>query len=186
MTTVSIVGTAGRSFDARLTSVLYEKMLNATDTVMRSVFGLNPSEVTLVSGGAAWADHVAVDLYKQGRVRGLHLHLPCTIILVGDAGVFFDNGRPKWYENPGRSCNKYHEQFSHVTKRNSIREILDVVNRGARVQIHQGFHARNTMVAQSNYLIAMTFGEGAPVNGGTSDTWNKFTGVRCHVDLGRL
>ena len=31
-----------------------------------------------VSGGAAGSDHLAVILFLQGKVRGLHLHFPCA------------------------------------------------------------------------------------------------------------
>src|SRR5699024_2276486 len=39
----------------------------------------------------------------------------------------------------------------------------------------KGFHERNTKVAQSDYLIAFTFGLDRPVSGGTLDTWKKAT-----------
>jgi hypothetical protein len=39
---------------------------------------------------------------------------------------------------------------------------------------YSGFHQRNAVVAQSEVILAFTFGEGPePKDGGTMDTWKK-------------
>jgi hypothetical protein len=54
---------------------------------------------------------------------------------------------------------------------------------GSQVQVHQGFHARNSLIAQADYLVAFTWGRAAPVDGGTLDTWKKSKGRKLHVSL---
>lgn len=53
-----------------------------------------------------------------------------------------------------------------------------------------GFKNRNTFVAESEYLIAFTFGKDKPTDGGTldecSELWNKCKGKKIHVDISNL
>jgi len=55
MTTVSIIGTSGRS--GNITKETYTKMISASITYLKS---LSLESIILVSGGAAFADHIAV------------------------------------------------------------------------------------------------------------------------------
>src|SRR5690606_1280513 len=71
-TTIAIIGTAGRGDDAaKLGPALFAAMVR--DAAERVAAFPDPR---LVSGGAAWADHVAVKLFLEGKVAGLTLHLP--------------------------------------------------------------------------------------------------------------
>jgi hypothetical protein len=76
---VSIIGTAGRKEDAaKMSALLFENMVR----VAREQIALLEATdgIDLVSGGAAWADFVAVQLWLDGNcpdVRSLTLHLPC-------------------------------------------------------------------------------------------------------------
>jgi hypothetical protein len=59
-----------------------------------------------------------------------------------------------------------------VTGISSLADIALAVQRGATVTISNGFHARNTAIANnSDAAIAFGFGD-APV-GGTADAWKK-------------
>jgi hypothetical protein len=54
-----------------------------------------------------------------------------------------------------------------------------------------GFHNRNTLVSQSDYLMAFCFagknGNVSPTEGGTADTWNKSKTVyKVFIDLDTL
>ena len=53
---------------------------------------------------------------------------------------------------------------------------------------HAGFYARNKMVAQSENLIALTWGPSTtkPKSGGTKHTWDLCGGHRIHVPLSQL
>ena len=66
---VAVVGTAGRDKSKPMTKATWQAMLD--DIRGR----LQPDDV-LVSGGAAWADHLAVHAYLQGWCEGLKLYLP--------------------------------------------------------------------------------------------------------------
>jgi len=44
------------------------------------------------------------------------------------------------------------------------------------------FHERNSHLAASDYLLALTWGSGdVPMEGGTMDTWKKCRGRKYHV-----
>ena len=56
LTTVSIIGSAGRRADAKkMTTNLYWNMVDKSLRVIAEQFKLDPNHVHLVSGGAAWA-----------------------------------------------------------------------------------------------------------------------------------
>lgn len=178
---VSITGTAGRKDDAdKVNSALFDWMVEAAKYMIITHWKLDPALVILVSGGAAFADHTAVRLFNQTPRGwgGLHLHLPCK----------FEDGRhvEDGFKSPGQYANYLHRQFSARCKFDSLAEINQAVVNGALVDSSKdGFHARNTEVAKSEYLIAFTFGIGSvPKDGGTSDTWNKCTSPnKIHLSL---
>ena len=66
---LSIIGTAGRGDDfARLDLAVYDRMADVARSAVRRLAGEGPLP-TLVSGGAAWADHLAVRLALEGVVE---------------------------------------------------------------------------------------------------------------------
>lgn len=172
--TLSIIGTAGRKDDAdRLSKQHFDAMCTIAIGVIDECARINYPITTLVSGGAAWADHVAAKLYLDNKVPNLRLYLPCAF----DGGSYYDNGK-KGIENPGGTCNYYHHKFRRLTNINSLTQLLIAKNRGAElINVEKGFYARNAMVAKSDFLLAMTFGNGAEVKaGGTAHT------VKCYLD----
>src|SRR6516162_5189861 len=111
---VAIIGTAGRGADGlRMNKELFFNMCAVTKNCL-SEWKLNPQRVHLVSGGAAWADHVAVRLFldgldfdddkKEERFAGLTLWLPCPF----SNAKALDNNLKTWQLNPGRTMNAYH------------------------------------------------------------------------------
>ncbi|GAM21826.1 hypothetical protein SAMD00019534_050010, partial [Acytostelium subglobosum LB1] len=175
-TTLSIIGTAGRDLTKPMSILQYEFMCVSVQSFM-VINKLHTKELTLVSGGAAWADHVAVDLFLKSYPRfKLILYLPCEIV-KGEDGTYqyLDNGSKDWRTNPGRTSNIYHNSFKSIIGRDTIQEIIDAKELGAVLDTSsKGFHDRNTKVSKSEYLVALTFAEGlAPSSGGTLDTWNK-------------
>lgn len=192
VTRVAIVGTAGRGADGcKMTPRLYTSMVNTAQRIISNRFGLQTQQVVLVSGGAAWADHVAVKLWLEhlGDFHGLRLHLPCAFVHDSDSPHAYDSGINDWQTNPGRTMNLLHKRFSQTIRSNSLMDLHVVAALGAELDssVH-GFHARNTVVAQSEYLIAFTWGVSAavPKDGGTLDTWNKCRGTRVHIPLDTL
>lgn len=136
-------------------------------------------KVTLVSGGCAGADHVAVILAPQ--YKAIEIHFPC----LWD-GKHADHGtslsdRFSWQTNPGRLANVLHEKFTKTVGWDTQADFKNLTN--ASFTYGKGFHDRNTKIAQVDYLIAFTFGE---VSGGTLDTWKKSKAHRIHVDLNSI
>lgn len=186
---VSIVGTAGRdgSEAAALTRTIYEAMTTRARAIIRDEFKLPEERVTLVSGGAAWADHVAVQIWLNAmdHYAGLIVYLPCQFT----NGRACDNGKRGSMVNPGPRMNQLHEQFGRVIQHNTLADLSTVAALGATMDTSSnGFHARNSLVARSDYLIAFTWGddEKAPKEGGTLDTWNKCNGRKVHIPLRTL
>jgi hypothetical protein len=181
MATISIIGTAGRKEDAqKLGSLTYSKMVHAVKSV------LTKPNHTLVSGGAAYSDHIAVSLFLAKECSKLRLYLPCGFDL--DKCQFYDDGTFDWRTNPGGTANYYHREFSKIRGKSSLEEIALAIDLGAEVIIEPGFFGRNTKVAQSDGVIALTFGNGAVIkDGGTNDTARKYleNGGKhlIHIDL---
>ena len=74
---IAVIGSAGRGDDARkFCPGLFEEMVKRVSRTIKQLSGtIKPlrQKIRLVSGGAAWADHVAVALFLEGAVDELHL-----------------------------------------------------------------------------------------------------------------
>lgn len=146
----------------------------------------------LVSGGAAWADHLAVLAFLEGTVTGLTLYLPAPFLT--EQGMFQDKGG----RNAAAVSNYYHARFSQTLGLDAFatrRDIQEAIRRGANVitqpfrQGYAGLFLRNALVAKAaTDLLAYTFGENdAPTPGGTRDTWDQAAHARrIHVSLADL
>ena len=185
--TLGIIGTAGRRDDApRMSAALQARMVATASAIAQKV-----GATRLVSGGAAWADHVAVQLALEGIAggpAGLVLHLPAAL-----GSQRFDTA-----VQDGRTSNMYHEAFQRLTGIRSREQLCQVISAGATAIVHPGgFKARNSDVARdATVLLAFTFGNGVPweicthadvsaaraglKDGGTADTWGK---CRAHIKL---
>lgn len=180
-TTLSIIGTSGRTHKHPLTASLYEKMVNKAEEFLETITG----QIELVSGGAAWSDHVAVTLFlKRSDVR-LTIHSPCEFDVV--KGTYKDSGVVNFRTNPGGTSNYYYRTFSEVMGREMRVELVEAIRKGATVTTSKkGFHARNSDVAKSDVLLAFTWESNGPETGGTYDTWKKAKGEKHYVDLNGL
>lgn len=168
---LGIIGTAGRGEDAKLlTPAHYRMMVCIAQTV-----AVTTGATGLVSGGAAYADHVAVALFLDGSVPNLSLHFPVPLKPSGFTAASFRAN------DAGGTANYYHAGFSKTCKIDSLTELNQAVGAGAKVSVNLGgFKARNTDVANgSDTLLAFTFGSGAMLkDGGTADTMGKFLARR--------
>ena len=197
MTTVAIVGTAGRRDAAtRLTYPLWLGMVREAE---RFLAGL-PRPWDLVSGGAAWSDHVAVRLFLDGKADSLTLYLPCRFDLdvpwfeetSEDRHVNYSEEGTETVGSEARVANFYHRRFSGVLRRDrtetTLHELAEAIRRGARVIVGEGFKSRNYGVGHTEALLAFTFGEGkVPADGGTAHTWRTSAApLKVHVPLGTL
>lgn len=171
--TLAIIGTAGRKEDEkRLTTNHFKAMCIIAEGLIEQVNESNYPLTHLVSGGAAWTDHVAVRLFLDKKAPGLRIFMPAA----WDDGSYHDNGNRDAYENPGGTANYYHKLFQQKTGINSLTEILIAKSHGAElIPVLRGFHARNALVAKSDFLLACTFGNERMVkDGGTADTVRKY------------
>lgn len=166
MKTLAIIGTAGRKDDAaKLTVAHWETMIAAAKGVI-ALEGVT----NLVSGGAAWADHVAVELSPE---------YPADIWLP-------------LVERDLDTARYYHSKFTAVIGKDT-REQLNASFRAGHIKIRKrgGFKERNTFVAKdADVFLAITFGnKGKVKDGGTEDTVGKMRarGVKgYHLDLNSL
>lgn len=172
---IAIVGTAGRGEDApRMSWALYRRMVARVESYLAGI----PVEAReLQSGGAAWADHIAVTLFlaKEKKAQSLTSYLPASLTAHGS----FDPSSAA-----GRTANQYHRQFGpHFPHARSGDESMNQIWEAARwAKLHTcaGFLDRNLWVGQCDLLLAFTFGTGSvPKRGsGTRHTWDHSTAPR--------
>lgn len=170
MLAVAIIGTAGRDrgdhYTRALWNALYADALSRFD---------QSKKYKLVSGGAAWVDQLAVELFLDypKTFTELQLYLPAPLNDKGE----YEGER----SSSGSISNWYHELFQEATGIDGRQRILDSVAKGARIE-HEpkaagmgSFFVRNTKVAEaSDACLAYTWGtRKEPADGGTKDTWNK-------------
>jgi hypothetical protein len=180
MSKIAIIGTAGRDRSMPMTKSLWEAM--TADARNRTSQGCH-----LVSGGAAWADHLAVELFLTGHASDLTLHLPAP----------FENGRfvgP--YKGAASAANYYHRLFSEILNYDTLGDIAGIEH---HPRVHSTFQpeaagyaamfARNKLVAaDATEMLAYTWGTGnKPADGGTLNTWNQCgSGRKTHIPLHSL
>jgi hypothetical protein len=192
---LAVIGTAGRGSDAaKLSRPLYDAMYRRTLDAMME-WGVRD----LVSGGAAWADHLAVRAFLDGEAERLRLFLPARFAHGRFAGPPAD---------AARTANHYHDEFSRIVGIDTLAQIGEAVRNGAVASSHAGFKTRNLEVAAAaSRVLAFTFGAGrepAAVveadeafgsafdaglkDGGTAHTWAQAwrADAKLHVDLGWL
>ena len=179
---LAIIGTAGRDKTKPFTRRLWEAMCeDARDRVRTHGFQ------TVVSGGAAWADHLATHLFLTGLVARMTLHLPAPLQSGHFAGPFRSSGSAATY---------YHHRFSEVIGTRSIEELERCVAR-RECQLTQqpvavgyrGMFERNKLVARdAGAILAYTWGDGdVPADGGTRHTWDQCDAqARWHIRLNDL
>jgi hypothetical protein len=194
MKSISIIGSAGRGKDAeRLDRDLYDAMYRETLATIGE-HGIDEA----VSGGAAFADHVAVRLFLSNVVASLRLYLPATF----DGRAFVPNARV--HSNPGKTANHHHADFKASCGVDGLSEIRDAIAKGAKVEVYSGFKRRNLEVAGNcTHMQAFTFGtkatsvflpdhpgftsaeEAGLKDGGTAHTWGECwkAGWKKHVNL---
>lgn len=188
----SIISTAGRGDDGmKINARVFQKMVTHAMLILDQL-DKSRSEIILVSGGSAWADHVAVRLFLDSFVldepfAGLHLFLPCQVTKINKQFVFETTSQA------GRRLIDFHEKFNSKMGLtfNSFADLFVARALGASFDCSSnGFHARNSLVARCDVLIAYAWGEDVnqPKEGGTLDTWNQSlaAAVKLHIPLGTL
>lgn len=168
MTLIAIIGFSGRNPADKLMlkSHHFTYMLETILAYIETELKLDTIDVTLVSGGSAWCDHLAVRLAIENNFKGLDLYLPCDIDYT--TGKFIN-------QREASVLNDLHASFNKVTATNSATDFLTVISApSTKVTVKKGFLNRNKLIADNcDYLIAFTSNLPFPTTGGTNDTWNK-------------
>ena len=174
---IAIIGTAGRDKSIQLLPQHWDFMCQIIGDEVK------PNDI-VVSGGAAWADHVAIWAFGTDLVSHIKLHLPAP---------FIDGKFKGEFGTSGGTCNYYHSLFSKVMGFDSldhIKQITEHSNVTLTIQPeangYAAMAARNIKVAKDcTHMIAFTFGEGdVPADGGTKMTWDMAAGKeRAHITL---
>lgn len=193
MKRVAIIGTAGRDEAAkkRLTKDVFAQMVAKAKSIIIDEWKLDAKQVVLVSGGSAWCDHVAVDLYLHSpefKHSSLELYMPCAF--NEQKSAFQDE---KSWHNCGHTLNQLHAAFGAAIDRNTLQDVTDAKARGATIDCScRGFLARNIKVGKSDYVIAFSNSSPnakQPTDGGTAHTWGHSsapTAHKKHVPLASL
>lgn len=174
MIKIAIIGTAGRKNDAKIIKKKhFNFMVEKSKELVNDYFNLDSSKIHLISGGAAWSDHVAVQLFIDNFANKLTIFSPCD---WDTTNRNFNNGNKF-----GKTANYYHSIFSKKIGHNSLEQIDDLVKAKLDNFIFDsssiGFMNRNTKISKCDYLIAFTFQPNKelyqPKSGGTKNTWDK-------------
>jgi hypothetical protein len=174
---LGVIGTAGRNDDLKKLDSDTWKFMKSSVAKLVETTGCD----ILVSGGAAWSDHLAVDLYlKNSAHLGVNLHLPCT----------FSEGQFDPTHPCGKVLNRHHKNFSEKLGVDTLLQIGEAISLGSNVTVSDSFMDRNTKIAKdSDVLLAFTYGNGKDLKkGGTHDTFEKFIskddrGLAFHLNL---
>lgn len=192
-----MIGSAGRQEAASHVSIaLYRAMYREARSSVREW-----KAARAVSGGAAFADHLAVSAFLYGEVEELVLFLPAP----------FQDGR--YVESHGdrgtaKTTNFLHRAFKERTGVDGLAEIAEAQRRGAVLHVVPGFQNRNLEVASAaTCMIAFTFGRatlrniepgrpefsdphaaGLKVTRGTAHTWGEAWKCtkKTHINLNEL
>jgi|2_EtaG_2_1085320.scaffolds.fasta_scaffold01185_9 hypothetical protein len=182
MIKIAIIGTAGRKTDGvKLNRTIYQAIIED----VRHRLEIVREPIHLVSGGAAYMDHLAVLAYlrKFPNVESLELFFPCK----WQDEMFQRNGTQR--KSTASVSNNYHEKFSlkmKGEKDTSLKQIQRALDNGARYHERKGFYDRNLDVGYVDYILAYTFGKSLyqPKDGGTFHTWSKLKALtKIHIPI---
>lgn len=164
---LAIIGSADRT--KKMGPDHWTQMVHSAAEVIDFIRSSTEAPTILLSGGAPWADHVAVFLYLNGFVDDLHLYVPAEA-------------------SRGWGIIKYHHQrFAQQANRASFKEMSrhPIRARPSQDMTVRSLFDRNSEVARnSTHILALTPGKTEPPKkSGTLDTWNKFKRFHKGVDL---
>lgn len=189
---VGIIGSVGRNEDAeKLDRHIWLKMRDKAMDYLDNNMPEGYDQIHLISGGAAWSDHLAVSIFNSGYSFGktkpcdLVLCLPCYF----RAAEFDEHRGTANQRKSARTANFYHDQFEEKTGENSLQQIHIALTDGRAHQIvRDGFFARNKDIANlaTDLLLAFTFSHTKePKPGGTLYTWRMSRArVKKHFNIG--
>ena len=168
---ISIIGSACRNgTHNKIRSNLYYNLCNKAIQKINEINNKNNKKIIVVSGGAAFCDHIAITLYLYNYINELILYLPSS----------WNNNK---YSDTkcGNISNYYHNLFSEKVGFNSLEQIQQSINKGAHIYNYNNFYLRNKQIALSSYIIA--FGWDKNPTGGTLQTLNLSTNNKIYITI---
>lgn len=173
-------GTAGRGTTIQSLSLEVYDLMSAAHKGIIDFYNVH----TIVSGGAAWSDHLAVTAYLKGEVESLRINIPGKFDTEKCIFVTRDRNDNKDHI---RTCNYYHSlmEGKGIPSRQQIKEAID---KGAQVYSYKDFFRRNVVSTQmARRMVAFTYAGGdTPADGGTKFTWDRFHGPKVHIPIASL
>jgi len=183
---IAIIGTAGRGESINfLNKEKYLSLLKTLDECITYEMEtrINEDSFTLVSGGAAWMDHLAIDLfmmyndiysYFPNKIHNINkpvkliLHLPEKFNF--DTCIFEET-------KTGKIANYYHYIFSKIMGNSSFHDLSHVLTEdNCTYTTSNNFFVRNKLIAneleKDDMVFALTIGKNEPIDGGTKHTWD--------------
>ena len=207
---LGIIGTAGRREDGtRMSRVVYKAMAEEVYRLIQVEWRLAPSNIQLVSGGAAWSDHLAVDMLLAGAKKTKWANRPAFHSLKLYLAASWDSPNQCYSEvqrgayNTGKISNWYHHKFTERMQEHGLKDYHSLerlhrcIQQGRQgrlpviAEIGSDFFKRNQNIASNvDYLIAFTWASGPiPKKGGTLYTWEHTQlpdSRKTHVSLATL
>jgi len=183
--TIKTIGICGSAARHNTHHKIDEKVLTKLIESIYNILHQYQNNCIVVSGGAAFVDHIAVSLFLQNKISNLYLALPAA----------FDFNKHCYIDhNDGKISNYYHNLYSkqlqliyNVNNYNSLYELNQVLQHGnnngqnCTYSVCSNFKARNMIVARSNILIAASWGD--KPSGGTLYTYNNHNGIKHYINL---
>lgn len=137
-----VTGSTGGAEDEKINELLYE---NSYDILIDTMHEIN--DFDLIAGGTAFSNHLAVKAFLEGEATSLRLYFPANF-----DGKFDEESRY------GKIANHHHKIFKEKCNIDSLAEIEDAINKGAKVEIFKDFiQAGQKMLQCSDKMLVYTF-----------------------------
>ena len=167
MIKLAIIGTSGRNPQdgAKLLNFHMQWMAENVLCYIEHILKTTTDNIILVSGGSAWADHVAVQLYLEYNFGGLELYLPTN----------FDIIQKKYADTyEGLMLNILHMQCKEKIHVDVLNELAEAISKKTtKVIVKKGVFQKNSLISKNcDHLICFIFGQTIS-GGGSYDTWKK-------------
>ena len=169
MLRLAIIGSSGNQINdmLKLNKEHMKQTINHVLDYIENTLKKNTFEIILVSGGSAWIDHIAIQLFLTDKFAGLQLYLPTKFDVIKEHYV---------NTHEGRKLNELHNIFSKKIEIDSLSELTKAILKTKNIEIKRGFLQRNNLIAKNcDYLIAFTFEDKCPTKGDSAHTWEKIS-----------
>lgn len=160
MIKIAIVGFSGRQRVCEASE--WPFYINLVETEIEEM-GLPWNDIILVSGGAAWIDHIAVTLALKWE---------CSLVLCLPAAYDAETGRIDC-----ALANKLHEDFGKLIGTDTFEDMKMVK---CERRIGNGFLDRNKMICD---IADIMIGVGDVKLGGLRDVWGKFGKKKLKINI---